>query len=281
LIIDVIIAWLHAFDVWVESIIWILISWVTALGPVGVFFGVMIETFIAPIPSPLVPMAAGFILTFELTPLESIFVILFSVMLVGALAATIGSFFGYGIAYFGGYPIIERYGKYLGTSIEEIEYMRKNMEASSRDEIYLFTARAVPIIPLSVVSLLYGALRADAKRFAFFTFLGALPRYLILGLLGWVIGVGWQNLAEMIDLFETLILVLLIVFLVVFILYRIIIRRRARRAKAAVAEDKAESNPEAIDRGEGRQQLPDEVQSKRSLGSPVVGGLLGALPHDP
>ena len=266
---------------WVESIIWILISWVTALGPVGVFFGVMIETFIAPIPSPLVPMAAGFILTFELTPLESIFVILFSVMLVGALAATIGSFFGYGIAYFGGYPIIERYGKYLGTSIEEIEYMRKNMEASSRDEIYLFTARAVPIIPLSVVSVLYGALRADAKRFAFFTFLGALPRYLILGLLGWVIGVGWQNLAEMIDLFETLILVLLIVFLVVFILYRIIIRRRARRAKAAVAEDKAESNPEAIDRGEGRQQLPDEVQSKRSLGSPVVGGLLGALPHDP
>ncbi|MDO8124112.1 MAG: VTT domain-containing protein [Candidatus Hermodarchaeota archaeon] len=281
MIIDVIIAWLHAFDVWVESIIWILISWVTALGPVGVFFGVMIETFIAPIPSPLVPMAAGFILTFELTPLESIFVILFSVMLVGALAATIGSFFGYGIAYFGGYPIIERYGKYLGTSIEEIEYMRKNMEASSRDEIYLFTARAVPIIPLSVVSVLYGALRADAKRFAFFTFLGALPRYLILGLLGWVIGVGWQNLAEMIDLFETLILVLLIVFLVVFILYRIIIRRRARRAKAAVAEDKAESNPEAIDRGEGRQQLPDEVQSKRSLGSPVVGGLLGALPHDP
>ena len=281
MIIDVIFAWLHAFDVWVEGIIWILISWVIALGPVGVFFGVMIETFIAPIPSPLVPMAAGFILTFGLPPLEAILVIIFSVMLIGAIAATIGSFFGYGIAYFGGYPIIERYGKYLGTSIEEIEYMRKNMEASSRDEIYLFTARAVPIIPLSVVSLLYGALRADVKRFALFTFLGALPRYLILGLLGWVIGVGWQNLAEMIDLFETLILVLLIVFLVVFILYRIIIRRRARKAKAAVSEDKTESNAESIDLGEGRQQLPDEVRRKRSLGSPVVGGLLGALPHDP
>jgi len=281
LIIDVIFAWLHAFDVWVEGIIWILISWVTALGPVGVFFGVMIETFIAPIPSPLVPMAAGFILTFGLPPLEAILVIIFSVMLIGAIAATIGSFFGYGIAYFGGYPIIERYGKYLGTSIEEIEYMRKNMEASSRDEIYLFTARVVPIIPLSVVSLLYGALRADTKRFALFTFLGALPRYLILGLLGWVIGVGWQNLAEMIDLFETLILVLLIVFLVVFILYRIIIRRRARKAQTAVTEDKKESNAESIDLGEGRQQLPDEVQRKRLRGSPVVGGLLGVLPRGP
>ena len=281
MIIDAIITWLHALDVWVESIIWILISWVHALGPLGVFLGVMIETFIAPIPSPLVPMAAGFILTFELLPLEAISVILFSVMLVGAIAATIGSFFGYGIAYFGGYPIIERFGKYLGTSIEEIEYMRQNMEKSSRDEIYLFTARVVPIIPLSVVSLLYGALRAYAKRFALFTFLGALPRYLILGLLGWIIGVGWQNLAEMIDLFETLILVLLVVFLVVFILYRIIIRRRARQAQTAVTEDKPEPDAESKDLGEGHQQLQDEVQRKRLLGSPVVGDLLGALLHGP
>lgn len=281
MIIGAIIAWLHAFDLWVEGIIWILISWVHALGPVGVFFGVMIETFIAPIPSPLVPMAAGFILTIGLLPMEAILVIIFSVMFVGAIAATIGSFFGYGIAYFGGYPIIERYGKYLGTSIEEIEYMRQNMEKSSRDEIYLFTARVVPIIPLSVVSLLYGALRADAKRFALFTFLGALPRYLILGLLGWIIGVGWQNLAEMIDLFETLILFLLIVFLVVFILYRIIIRRRARQAQTAVTEDKPEPNTEIKDLGEGHQQLQDEVQRKRSLCSPVVGDLLGALLHDP
>jgi membrane protein DedA with SNARE-associated domain len=277
LIIDAIIAWLHAIDVWVESIIWLLISWVAALGPLGVFLGVMIETFIAPIPSPLVPMAAGFILTFGLPPLQAILVILFSVMFVGAIAATIGSFFGYGIAYFGGYPIIERYGKYLGTSIEEIDYMRQNMEKSSRDEIYLFTARAIPIIPLSVVSLLYGALRADPKRFALFTFMGALPRYLVLGLLGWIIGVGWQNLAEMIDLFETLILVLLLIFLVVFILYRIIIRRRARKAQPATTEEKTE----ATDLGEDHQQLQGEVQRKRSLGSPVVGGLLGVLPHDP
>ena len=245
MIIDAILAWLHAIDVWIESIILLLISWVAALGPLGVFLGVMIETFLAPIPSPIVPMAAGFILTYGLPPLQAILVILFSVMLVGALAATIGSFFGYGIAYFGGYPIIERFGKYLGTSIEEIEYMRKNMEESSRDEIYLFTARAIPIIPLSVVSLLYGAIRADAKRFAIVTFLGSLPRYLSLGLLGWIIGVGFYNLAQMIDLFETLIFVLLIIFLVVFILYRVIIRRRARQAQIAETVESKESHEDS------------------------------------
>ncbi|MFX1566102.1 MAG: DedA family protein [Promethearchaeota archaeon] len=235
--IEAIIAWLQAIDTWIDSIILLLVSWVQTLGPLGVFIGVMIETFIAPIPSPLVPMAAGFFLTLGFDPVSAILVILFNVMFIGAFAATIGSFFGYGIAYFGGYPIIERYGKYLGTSIEEIQYMRKNMEKSSRDEVYLFTARAVPIIPLSVVSLLYGALRADPKRFALITFLGSLPRYLALGLLGWIIGVGFTSVAQVIDLFETLILVLLIIFLVVFIVYRVIIRRRARHSQMMSTEE--------------------------------------------
>ncbi|MFX1576564.1 MAG: DedA family protein [Promethearchaeota archaeon] len=281
MIIDTIIAWLQAFDAWIDGIIALLISWVVALGPLGVFLGVMIETFIAPLPSPLVPMAAGFILTLGLDPLQAILVILFSVMFVGALAATVGSFFGYGIAFFGGYPIIERYGKYLGTSLEEIEYMRKNMEKSSRDEIYLFTARAIPIIPLSVVSLLYGAIRADVKKFAVFTFLGTLPRYLVLGLLGWIIGVGFVNLAEMIDLLETLILILLIIFLVVFILYRIIIRRRARKEQNAGNDELTEANEEPSGLREDHRQLPGVVRRKRAPCTPVLGDPLGALLHDP
>ncbi|MFX1492321.1 MAG: DedA family protein [Promethearchaeota archaeon] len=229
--INIILDWLHIIDAWIESLIWLIISWVHALGPLGVFLGVMIETFIAPIPSPIIMMAAGFILTIGLDPYAAILSIIVNIMLVGAFAVTIGSFFGYGIAYFGGYPIIERYGKYLGTSIEEIEYMRQSMQQSSRDEIYLFTARAIPIIPLSVISLLYGAIRVDIKQFTLITFLGALPRCLILGLLGWVVGIAFFNLAELIDLFETMILVILIIFFVIFIAYRIIIRRRAKQAK--------------------------------------------------
>ncbi len=230
MLIEGIIAWLQAIDAWIEGLIWLIISWVSALGPIGVFLGVMIETFIAPIPSPIIMMAAGFILTWGLPPHLAILSILFNVMLVGAFAATLGSFFGYGIAYFGGYPIIERYGKYLGTSIDEVEYMSQQMKKSSRDEIYLFTARAVPIIPLSVVSLLYGALRVDVKRFTIVTFLGALPRCLVLGMIGWAVGVAFFEISQLIDLFETMILVILLIFFIVFLLYRIVMRRRAKQA---------------------------------------------------
>lgn len=237
MLIEGIIAWLQAIDAWIEGLIWLIISWVSALGPIGVLLGVMIETFIAPIPSPIIMMAAGFILTWGLPPHLAILSILFNVMLVGAFAVTLGSFFGYGIAYFGGYPIIERYGKYLGTSIDEIEYMRQQMKKSSRDEIYLFTARAIPIIPLSVVSLLYGALRADVKRFTLVTFLGALPRCLVLGVIGWVVGVAFFEISQLIDLFETMILVILLIFFIVFLLYRIVMRRRAKQAKRAKEEE--------------------------------------------
>ncbi|MFX1563855.1 MAG: DedA family protein, partial [Promethearchaeota archaeon] len=188
MIIDWFFAWLQAVDLWITGLLNMIIDWVQFLGPIGVFLGVMIETFIAPIPSPIIMMGAGFLLTQGLPFHLQMIVIVVDIMLVGALASTIGSFFGYGIAYLGGYPIIERWGKYLGTSIEEIDYMRKQFDKSSRDEVYLFTARAIPIIPLSVVSIVAGAIRMDIKRFTIVTFLGTLPRCLVLGIVGWMVG---------------------------------------------------------------------------------------------
>ncbi len=241
MIIDVFVSWLHAIDLWIEGLLQLIIFWVQVLGPIGVFLGVMIETLIAPIPSPVIMMAAGFLLT-QNQPLHmALLIIAVDVMLVGALASTIGSFFGYGIAYLGGYPIIERYGKYLGTSIEEVEYMRQRFEKSSRDEVFLFAARAIPIIPLSVVSIVAGAIRMDGKRFAIVTFLGALPRCLILGLSGFLVGAAFTQIGEMVDFLETITLLLLILFILVFIVFRLVLRRRARKVTQPTSEYSATS----------------------------------------
>jgi len=210
------------------------------LGPIGVFLGVMIETFIAPIPSPIIMMGAGFLLTQGLPLHLQIITIIVDVMLVGALASTIGSFFGYGIAYLGGYPIIERYGKYLGTSVEEVEYMRKQFSKSSRDEIYIFTARAIPIIPLSVVSIAAGAIRMDIKQFSIITFLGTLPRCLILGVAGWLVGAAFEHIAQMVDFLETITLLLFVLFIAIFIIFRIVLRRRAKKSSKSNEENKEE-----------------------------------------
>jgi len=231
MILDLFIGWLQAIDQWVDGLLALIISWIQLLGPIGVFAGVMIETFIAPIPSPVVMMGAGFLLTQGLSPQDALLVILLDVMFVGALASTLGSFFGYGIAYFGGYPIIERYGKYLGTSIEEVERLRQMFEKSSRDEVFLFTARAIPIIPLSVVSIAAGAIRIDFKRFTIITFLGTLPRCLVLGLAGWLVQAAFAQLGQAVDFIETLTLILLVLFVAVFFIMRALMKRHAKEDK--------------------------------------------------
>jgi membrane protein DedA with SNARE-associated domain len=175
-------------------------------------------------------MAAGFLLTQGLPVHLQMLVILVDVMVVGAFASTLGAFFSYGIAYFGGYPLIEHYGKYLGTSLEEVRYLRARLEKSSRDEIVLFTTRAVPIIPLSVVSVAAGAIRMGVKKFAIVTFLGTLPRYLVLGLAGWIVGETFSTIGHMVDYLENLTLVLLIVFIIGFVVFRLVLRRRARKS---------------------------------------------------
>lgn len=71
----------------------------------------MLETFIAPIPSALIPMAAGFILISTNASLaEALTRCFYTIGLIGALATTIGSYFGYGVGYLGGKTIIDKWG---------------------------------------------------------------------------------------------------------------------------------------------------------------------------
>lgn len=202
-----------------------LILWIKELGWVGVFFGVLLESFIAPIPSPLVPMGAGFILIPpEASIYEAAIICLYTIVLAGALGSTIGAFFGYGIGYFGGRPLIKRFERFIGVSWSEIEKTKKRFEGGYKDDVILFISRAIPIIPLSPVSFFAGVSRLDVKRFAFWTFIGSIPRYFVLGLVGWFVGVAYGELSQSIEFFESLISLSIIILIAIFILYRI--RRR-------------------------------------------------------
>ena len=70
-----------------------LIDWVRDLGWLGIFLGVLLETFIAPIPSALVPIGAGILLiSSELPFLEAVASCFSIIALAGALGATIELF---------------------------------------------------------------------------------------------------------------------------------------------------------------------------------------------
>jgi len=206
-----------------------LIFWIKELGWVGVFIGVLLESFIAPIPSPLVPMGAGFILIPpEVSIYEASIICFYKIVLAGAIGSTIGAFFGYGIGYFGGRPFIERFERFIGVSWGEVKKTKKLFERGWKDDIILFISRAIPIIPLSPVSFCAGVIRLDVKRFTFWTLLGSMPRYFVLGLIGWFVGVTYGELSQSIEFIESLILLSILIMIVIFILYRI---RRKRKIK--------------------------------------------------
>ena len=204
-----------------------IILWVKELGWIGVFIGVLLESFIAPIPSPLVPMGAGFILIPpEASISEASIICFYKIVLAGTLGSTIGAFFGYAIGYFGGRPFIKKFERFIGVSWGEVEKTKKLFEKGYKDDVILFISRAIPIIPLSPISFFAGVGRIDVKRFTLWTFLGSIPRYFVLGLVGWFVGVAYGELSQSIEFIESLIFLSIIILIAIFILYRFRRRRK-------------------------------------------------------
>jgi len=179
-----------------------LISLIQTHGILAVILGVVIETIVVPIPSPMILMAAGFILIPAQT-LSQAFLQSLWIAAVAGLAQTIGSYFVYGIAYYGGKPIIDKYEKWHGVSWKDISTFQKKFQKKGRETLTLGVMRALPIMPLSVISGVAGILKMDFKRYTLATLAGVIPRNVFLALLGWQLKSAYAALAGVIDKMET------------------------------------------------------------------------------
>ena len=201
-----------------EILNWIIDS-IRAYGPWSVFVGVIIESVIVPIPSPLIIMGAGFLLiSAELSFLQAFAPIMVQIVLPGSIASTLGAYIGYGIGYIGGKPLVERLQNFLGFSWSDVEAMEHRFR-EGQVNTSLFFLRALPIFPLSVISAAAGLLRLPIRQFTLWTFYGSIPRCLFLGYLGWGLGEPYQAIAKGIDKVETVISLLLLGLILALILW--------------------------------------------------------------
>ncbi|SCG85235.1 DedA family protein [Methanobacterium congolense] len=190
-------------------------------GPLGVFIASIIEEVIAPIPSTLVIMGTSFIvLKGAVISIDAFLKLFLNIVLPASLGVTIGSLFVYGIAYFAGKPFLERWGKYLGVSWEDIEKTEKKFQKSRSDELVLFLVRAVPIIPSVAISAFCGFIRFDLKKYLVITFFGTLVRAFILGFIGWQFGSMYQTLADEISYLEEVSVIVILISAVLYFIYK-------------------------------------------------------------
>ncbi len=209
-----------------EILNWIMES-IRTYGAWSVFAGVIIESVIVPIPSPLVIMGAGFILISpELSFTGALTPILLLIVLPGATGSTLGAFIGYGIGFWGGKPLVERWQGFLGLEWREVDAFQQRLRGS-HVKATLFFLRALPIVPLSLISAAAGFVRLPPVTFTLWTLYGSIPRCLLLAYLGWGIGDAYHRLAHGIDRVETLLslsIVLIVIGLIVWL------RRRVRKS---------------------------------------------------
>jgi membrane protein DedA with SNARE-associated domain len=182
-----------------------------AHGQLAVFIGVMIEQIIVPIPSPLIIMGAGAILILpELSIPNALVQILWIIVLPGTIASTLGSYVGYLISYYGGKALVIKFQRFLDVDWGQIERLEKRLQGR-KEALMLFLARAIPVFPISLVSIFAGLLRVPIKAFTIYTFLGSIFRCLFLGFVGWWIGATFEKVATRLDSIETIVSICLLI----------------------------------------------------------------------
>lgn len=201
------------------------------VGYLGVAIWVAIESVVIPIPSELVLPFAGFLVG-EGTAVEPITGGPWNywlTVLAGTIGATVGALVAYAIGAWGGRPILERWGRYLGITSADLD--RADDFFARHGESASFFGRMIPVIR-SLVSFAAGVAHMPIGRFTAFSFLGSLPWTALLVFAGMQLGANWETIGTWLKRFEYAIAGVLVVIVLAWIWLRIIKPRRAARAEA-------------------------------------------------
>jgi len=197
--IDSILAALHYFVVTVIS----------TLGYPGVALLMGIESACIPLPSELIMPYAGFLVhtgRFEL----------WIAAFAGALGCNLGSVVAYEVGYYGGRPLVERFGRLIWLSRHELDMADRLFQ--KHGGITILISRMLPVIR-TFIALPAGVARMPRARFHIYTFIGSFPWCLGLAYVGMLLGERWDSdprLKMWFHRFDAVILTLLVVGTIVF-----------------------------------------------------------------
>ncbi|AFD00717.1 putative membrane-associated protein [Methanocella conradii HZ254] len=159
-------------------------DFISAIGYVGIFILMTLESACMPVPSEIVMPFSGFaVQRGELN--------FFLVGLAGSMGCLAGSVLSYVVGYYGGRPLLEKYGKYV--LINEHEIRMADRWFNRYGDKVVFIARLLPIVR-TFISLPAGVARMDFKKFSVYSFVGSVPWCFALAYAGVVLGESWTML---------------------------------------------------------------------------------------
>jgi membrane protein DedA with SNARE-associated domain len=196
----------------------IALSTIQLLGYGGIFFLMMLESMVVPVPSEFVMPFAGFLVaqgTFN-------FIL---VILTSTLGSITGSLIFYYVGKTGGHTLVEKYGKYVLVDIEDIKKTEEWF--NKRGELTVFIARLVPVVR-HLISLIAGVGKMNVKKFSLYTILGAALWNAILTYLGFLLGQHWNEVSQYLEGLDIVIVILLVLGCLYFV-YRHLARAKKQK----------------------------------------------------
>lgn len=173
----------------------LIISVISAIGYLGVMVLMAIESACIPLPSEIIMPFSGYLVyTGQFN--------LWLVALAGAIGCNVGSVIAYEIGYYGGRPLVERYGSYILLSRNELDWADRFFLRFG--DVTVLISRLLPVVR-TFIALPAGIARMPRLRFHIYTFVGSFPWCLMLAYLGMKAGQNWRYLGKYFHQFDKVI----------------------------------------------------------------------------
>ena len=202
-----------------SSILNFIVNFVNEMGYIGLFFAMVLNGSILPVPSEVFITPAGYLAS------KGSFNF-FLVIILGSLGSLCGALINYFLGYKIGRPFLIKYGKYFRISDKSID----NGELwFKKYGIYaIFLTRFIPTIR-QYITIIPGILKMNLMIFSLFCFIGDVFVVSFLTLLGYFFGEYSDVIKPYLDEIYIAFFTLLALSIVIYIFYIIFKRRREKQ----------------------------------------------------
>jgi membrane protein DedA with SNARE-associated domain len=184
----------------------LIIGVISKAGYGGIVALMAIESACIPLPSEVIMPFSGYLVS------QGRFSLLW-VATAGALGCNLGSALAYAVGYYGGRPMVRKFGRLIWMSEHELDAAHSFFERWG--DITVFVARLLPVVR-TFIALPAGVARMPQLRFHAYTFLGSWPWCFALAYLGMKAGEHWDYLRAYFHRFDAVIGAAILVAVILF-----------------------------------------------------------------
>ncbi len=186
-------------------------DFIDAVGVIGVFLLMLLESACIPVPSEAIMLFAGFnVSEGDMT--------LIGIIVAGVAGNVVGSWIAYAAGYYGRLELLDK-NRFIHINRKHLDWADSWFQRHG--DATVFFARMLPIVR-TFISLPAGVARMPFWRFTWLTTLGCIPWVTLLALIGREVGDSWEDWRDKLHYFDYAVIVAVIGGLI----YLLIRRRR-------------------------------------------------------